>query len=114
MNPTHHDLRSYRKKTCLTQQDISELLGTKDVTQVSRLETGPISPQLEFTLLYHLLFNIPMSNFFPSQKEGMRKRLLLRIPNIINEIRCLPPCPENDEKVACLSKILSDLTKPSL
>ena len=114
MNPTHHDLRSYRKKTCLTQQDISELLGTKDVTQVSRLETGPISPQLEFTLLYHLLFNIPMSNFFPSQKEGLRKRLLIRIPNIIDEIRCLPPNPEHEEKITCLSSILSALSKPDL
>lgn len=114
MNPTHHDLRSYRKKTCLTQHDVADLLGNKDVSQISRYETSPMSPQLEICMLYHLLFDVPLSNFFPAQKEAIRKRLLVRLPNIIDELRCLPVHPETEKKIKFLLNILLTLTSKSL
>lgn len=109
MNPTHHDLRSYRKKTCLTQQDICDLLGTKDVSQISRHETNPVNPQLEICLLYYLLFDVPIHNFFPSHLKGIKKRLITRIPNILDELKCLPKTSEGDERINFLSEVLSKL-----
>lgn len=109
MNPTHHDLRSYRKKTCLTQKDVSDLLGTKDVSQICRHETNPPHTQIEICLLYHLIFGVPMHSFFPMQKDALKKKLIIRIPNIIDEYRCLPKDPGNVAKIAFLSNVLSVL-----
>lgn len=114
MNPIYHDLRSYRKKTCLSQQDVAELFGNKDVSQISRYETCPITPQMEISLLYHLIFNVPMNMFFARQKEELRKKLVLRIPNVIHELNCVSPNDLTDEKITFLNALLSTLTNESL
>lgn len=114
MNPIYHDLRSYRKKTCLTQQDVALLFGNKDVSQISRYETCPINPQVEISLLYHLLFNVPMTSFFAQQKEAIHKKLLQRIPNIINEFKAVQSTPLIEEKIEFLSKLLENLTNRSV
>ncbi|MDB5227438.1 MAG: family transcriptional regulator [Bacteroidota bacterium] len=114
MIPTTLNLRSFRKQTCLTQKDIADLLGTKDVSQYSRHETSNMHPQLEICLLYHLLFNVPIDSFLPAQKEEMRKRLIRRIPNIIDEYRYQLPLPDTEAKISFLGNILSTLTSQIL
>jgi hypothetical protein len=71
-------------------------------------------PQLEICLLYHLLFNEPIDSFLPVQKEEMRKRLIIRIPNIIDEYRLQLPLPETEEKISFLENVLSTLTSKPL
>lgn len=110
MNPIYHDLRSYRKKTCLSQQDVADLFGNKDISQISRYETCPISPQIEISLLYHLLFDVPMNMFFERKKEEIRKRLVMRIPNIIHELNCVQQNELTDEKMTYLKSLLQNLT----
>ena len=114
MNPIYHDFRSYRKKTCLTQQDVAELFGNKDVSQISRYETCPITPQMEVAILYHLIFDVPMSTFFAQQKENLRKRLLLRIPNILDELNIFVATPQIEEKKVFLKNLLSTLTNETI
>ncbi len=109
MNPLYHDLRSYRKKSCLSQTDVAHLYGTVDVSQVSRYETSPISPQVDIALLYHLLFNVPMTMFYEQRKEELRKKLIIRIPNFLNELRIFPPSHSIDEKIEYLENLLSIL-----
>lgn len=114
MNPIYHDLRSYRRKTCLTQEDVAELFGNKDVSQISRYETCPITPQMEVAILYHLIFNVPMIRFFGQQRENLRKRLLLRIPNILDELNVVESTPHIVEKKEFLKNLLSELTNETV
>jgi transcriptional regulator with XRE-family HTH domain len=107
MKPIYHDLRTYRKQSIFTQQDIADLLGTKDVAQISRYETNPAGPQLELALLYHILFQIPLSDFFPNQKQMLIKRLRMRIPNIINELKCMDMSDIINKKISCLQDVLT-------
>lgn len=113
MNPIYHDLRTARKKSIFTQKDISDLLGTKDVSQISRHETNPIHPQVEIGLLYEIIFKTSLSEFFPRQKERLIKRLRIRIPNLIDELKCLDMNDIVNKKIGCLQSILSDLNNPS-
>ena len=109
MKASTQDLRYYRKQTCLTQKDCAFLLGTKDVTQFSRHENGSMHPQLEICMLYHLIFGIPIQNFFPNQKSEMRKRLIVRLPNIIDEYKCLPQKGDIPAKISFFNNVLSVL-----
>lgn len=111
MNPTYHSLRVFRKKSCLTQEDIATLLGTKDISQICRLENSHTNPQIELCLLYHLLFNKPAQDFFPEQIIIIRKRLLIRIPNIIDELKCLKSSPLVEKKISFLSEVLINLSQ---
>lgn len=113
MKPIYHDLRTYRKQlSTLTQEDIANLLGTKSASQIVRHETNPISPQLEIALLYEILFKVPISNFFPNHKQTLIKRLKLRIPNLIDELKCLDLNDLVNKKIGCLQSVLTDINKP--
>lgn len=110
MKPIYHDLRTYRKQlSTLTQEDIANLLGTKSASQIVRHETNQISPQLEIALLYEILFKIPVARFFPNHKQTLIKRLKIRIPNLIDELKCLDANDLVNKKIACLQSVLSDI-----
>src|SRR6218665_1102976 len=89
MKPIYHNLRLYRRQTVFTQQDIAELLGRYNATQVSRHETYPVHPQVELGLLYEILFNVPFSSLFGSERKEIIRRLQKRVPNIIHELSCI-------------------------
>lgn len=110
MKPIYHDLRTYRKDcSALSQEDIAELLGTKNASQIVRHETNPISPQLEIALLYEILFKKPVSDFFQSHRQNLINRLRLRIPNVIDEMKCLEQSTIVSNKIQCLQDILTNL-----
>src|SRR6218665_1008223 len=109
MKPIYHDLRTYRKQlSVLSQEDIAQLLGTKNASQIVRHETNPISPQLEIALLYEIIFKIPISTFFLNNRYALIKRLKLRIPNLIDELSCTELSELVNKKIGCLQIILSD------
>jgi transcriptional regulator with XRE-family HTH domain len=113
MKPINHHLRNYRKNSIFNQQDIAELLGTQDVIQVSQNETNTIHPQIELMLLYHILYKVPLNKFFPEQEKALIKRLQMRIPNIIDEWKCLTPNDVVTNKINYLRQILTDLNHPT-
>lgn len=112
MKPINHHLRNHRKHSIFNQQDISELLGTQDVIQVSRNETSDMHPQIELMLLYHIIYKTPFDSFFPEQKKSLVKRLQMRIPNIIDELKCLNANDIVSKKIGCLQQVLTDLNNP--
>lgn len=111
MKPVYHDLRKHRKRSPFTQQDIAELLGNKDISQISRHETNPAHPQVELGLLYEILFGIPVSELFSNQKQSIINRLQKRIPNIIHELECLDLNDIINSKIGCLQNVLLTINK---
>ena len=89
MHPPQHHLRYFRKRHHLNLEDIAVLIGGKHIAQVSRHETSKIGPKLELCIIYHLLFNEPIERFFIQQKKLLRRKLLIRIPNMINDLAVL-------------------------
>lgn len=81
-NMSHHLMIS-RKRSRLTQTDISFLLNLKDPSTICRWETGERDAPLRLTLLYHVLFGSPLLDHINSQKEEMEQELKERIPQLL-------------------------------
>lgn len=113
MKPINHQLRNYRRNSPFTQQDIAELLGNQDAIQISRHETSKIHPQIQIMLLYHILYKISFGDFFRIEKNALIKRLQIRIPNIIDEWKCLDMNDVIAKKIGCLQEVLQDINDPS-
>lgn len=111
MKSIYHDLRTFRKQSVFTQEDIAHLLGTRDTSQICRYETKQVNPQIELALLYHILFKTPFASFFPQQKQSLIARLKKRIPNLIDELKCLELSELVNKKIGCLQDILTDINQ---
>ncbi len=72
-------LRTCRKKTELSIQNISFLLSMSDSSTLSRCERGMRRPNLEIIFTYHILFQISIDKLFETE---MRKTLLKIATNI--------------------------------
>lgn len=106
-----HDLSTYRKQSIFSQQDIADMIGTYDAIQISRHELSNINPQMELVLLYHLLYKKSLAQFFPAHIESLKARLRLRIPNIIDEWKCIEQTDMTKRKIECLENFLSELNQ---
>jgi transcriptional regulator with XRE-family HTH domain len=110
MKTTNHKLQVFRENHHLTLEDVEVLLGNeKSFTSLHRYETKHVVPQLKLSILYHLLFDIPIDHFFIDTKRELRQRLLVRIPNIIDDISILKSQNIATKKIKVLSKALENL-----
>src|SRR6266566_9083033 len=57
-------IRRHRKRSCLTQEDVAFLLGSKSSASVSRHERFKQTPDLQTLLAYEILFRTPVRNLF--------------------------------------------------
>src|SRR6202521_1706851 len=76
-------LRTYRKKSGLTQQEVGYLLGRETGAQVSRYEKRHRLPPLETALAYEEIFGVPVSELFAGIRQSVgrdigKRRLALR------------------------------------
>lgn len=62
---THNYLRTYRKRTGLTQDELALLLGCKSGTKVSRYERLIREPNLETAFACQAIFGVPAHELFP-------------------------------------------------
>ena len=108
---TTHRLQIFRENHHLTLEDIEGLMGReKSFTSLHRYESKDVVPQLKLSILYHLLFDIPIAHFFIDTKRDLRQKLLVRIPNIIDDISILKSQNIATKKIKVLSKALENLT----
>lgn len=85
-------LRSYRKKSGLTQGEVGYLLGCANGAQVSRYEKRHRLPPLETALAYEEIFGVPVGELFAGIRQAvgrdiekrrvaLRARLQAEMPN---------------------------------
>ena len=81
--PTHQSLqnylRTYRKKSGLTQRDVAFLLGCQNGAQVSRYEKRRRLPPLQTALACEAVFGIPVSELFAGLREKVGKEIEKRL-----------------------------------
>ena len=75
-------LRSYRRRTGLSQSDVAFLLGSHNEAQVSRYEKGHHLPPLRTALAYTAIFGVSLGELFSCIKLGVEKELLPRIKEL--------------------------------
>lgn len=86
MHITTNNLRLYRKRAHLIQEDVAFISSIADYATISRIENGQAKPNLEVAIVYHLLFEMPVDTFFEditaSVKVSIVDRLKLRLENL--------------------------------
>lgn len=101
-------LRTYRKRSRLTQSDIAFLLGLPEHTSVSHWEKGRRTPHVEVILFYHLLFEIPPDSLFHGH-EKLLQVIIQRTKLLRNELKLLSPAPKNAGRISFLDSTLKRL-----
>ncbi len=76
--PLPHYLRTFRRKSGLSQAEVAFLLGSESGSRVSRYERFHRMPGLEIAIAYAVVFQAPMSELFAGLHDqvadGIRDR----------------------------------------
>lgn len=99
-------MRSERKVSHLTQQDLSLLFDVKDNTKFSRVESGLQKIDTETMLIYHLLFDIPIFHFFKDEREKIRNQFRKKAPQLLHLLDQLEPSPRIERRQNHLISLL--------
>lgn len=106
---THHYLTISRKRSRLTQSDVSYFLNLKEPSSVSRWEAGEREVPFEVLVIYNILFDIPLEDcvkhIINTSKEAIKKR----IPLLIEELSQLEPTPRINRRISFFQDTLSRL-----
>ena len=58
-------LKSHRKRSGLTQEDVATLIGAQSPSQVSRHESGEREPDLGTAIAYRIVLDAPTAHLLP-------------------------------------------------
>lgn len=97
-------VRTYRKRTGLTQDEIAFLLGCRDGSRVSKYESFVRNPNLETALAYKAVFRAPVCELFAGLDQkveaAVHNRAELLLGQLSSSSRLL-----TDRKLAALRSI---------
>ena len=80
-------LRSYRKRSGLTQEDVAALIGAQSASQVSRHENGEREPDLKTTLAYRIVFDAPVRQLLPKLYRDLAQEVDLRAAALAERLK---------------------------
>lgn len=95
-------LRTYRKRSGLTQQEVAFLLGCRFGAKVSRYERFVREPSLRTALAYEVIFNAKLKELFAGIYEQVERNVAKRARMLV---RRLASQPKSERKLAALKAI---------
>lgn len=100
-------LRTYRKRSNLSQDEIAYLVALLFGTTVSRHERSRRIPSLTDAFAYEALFGIPASKLFPGEYEKARARLEIRAHRLLKRLKQGDKnSPVQKQKIAFLEEFI--------
>jgi transcriptional regulator with XRE-family HTH domain len=100
-------VRTYRKRSGLTQDEVAFLLGCESGTKVSRYERYTRKPNLETLFGYELLFGAPGRELFAGTFEKVEKRISNRAQLLTRKLSRATPDKMATRKLQILEAITS-------
>lgn len=97
--------KSVRKQTPLIIHDLQALLGRKCWASLSRVEAGKQKPTIEIILLYHIIFDIKLERLLEQEIYRIKKNLITRSLEQIDELRTQPSTVELFDRINYLEKV---------
>lgn len=79
-------IRTYRKRTNLTQKEMAFLVGSKTSAHICRHERSEQTPNLQTLLAYEILFRTPVRNLFSGLHQDVEHKLMYRIRLLIQNL----------------------------
>lgn len=77
--PLESYLRTYRKRSGLSQVEVAFLLGSSSGANISRYERLSIQPKLETALAYEAIFQIPVRDLFAGLYQKVEREIMERL-----------------------------------
>src|SRR5947199_10723983 len=84
--PLQNYLRTYRRRSFLSQDEVAFLLGAKTGTRVTRHEGSNRTPKMETALGYEVLFGVPLRELFASEAHSVETIIRDALPELIGEV----------------------------
>src|SRR5689334_6382351 len=82
-------LRTYRRRSGFSQDELAYLLGTSDGAKVSRYERNGRQPTLDTALAFQAIFNVPAEKLFAGRfqkaERAVRRRARLLARRLASE-----------------------------
>ena len=98
-----HYIKTYRKRTGLTQKELGYLIGHGDGTKVSRIERCRRSIALEEALALHVIFRIPLRELFAGYFEQVEQKTIDRIGLLACELHSGESTKHTEHKLDALA-----------
>src|SRR5713101_6591958 len=76
-------LRTFRRKSGLTQREVAFLLGWKNGAQLSRYEKRHTLPPLRTALAYHAIFKIPVAELWAGIRDSVDQDISTRVDELV-------------------------------
>ncbi len=95
-------LRTYRKRSGLSQREVGFLLGARYGTHVSRYERFTRLPPLPSAIALGLVFHAPLNVLFAGTLRAAEQDTVRRIARLIRRLEAAAPSRVRDTKLAAL------------
>ncbi len=82
----HNYLRTYRKRSSLSQQEVAFLLGSTERAKVSRYEQGHRLPPLRTALALAAIFDVSIAVLFGGIQEQVKRNIAERVGMLRSEL----------------------------
>lgn len=99
-------LRSLRRKSTLSQEDVAFLLGTFAGTRVTRHETGECIPPLKIALAYEVIFGAGIADIYEGDVPAIAKGICKRAQKLHESLAHRLTDPLRAEKRAFLERLI--------
>ena len=100
-------LRTYRKRSGLSQDEVAYLLGCQNGTKVSRYERFSRKPSLETLFAYEVVFGAPARALFAGAYQKVEKRISSRAQLLTRKLNRATPDRMATRKLEILQAITS-------
>ena len=100
-------LRTYRKRSSLSQDEVAFLLGCQTGTKVSRYERSARKPNLETILAYVVVFGTRGRELFAGTFQKVEKRIVNRAQLLTRKLSRATPTAAAARKLQILEAITS-------
>ncbi len=79
-------LKSHRKRSGLTQEDVAILIGAQSASQVSRHESGEREPDLRTAMAYRIIVDAPLGHLLPKLFREIAKEVDARATHLAGQL----------------------------
>ena len=80
-------LKTYRKRSGLSQRELGQLVGYKNQGQVSRHEQSKTSPPLVIALAYEVIFRAPVATLFLGTHDAVKTTIEKRLGEMEKDLQ---------------------------
>ena len=104
-DPLPHYLRTFRRRSGLTQRELSWLLGCESRSKVSHYERFVRRPSLESILAFELVFEAPARELFGGMFEAVAAVVKRRAKTLLRRVENSASGPDAEVKARLLRRL---------